>query len=681
MKRWIGICLFAAALCAVNCAVAAESDTMAQLDEALKTVGTFEYGKDSEPLVLIEGIVVEAATDAKQREAVEQQLVKALGSASTRDARSFLCRQLRTIGTAQCVPELEKLLTDPESSHMARYALGSIEDPAASAALHRALFKTSGKVQVGIINTLANRRYSQALPDIAMLLGSFDSRVAEAAVRALGRIGGTQALKLLGAARSRVREKLHQHIDSALLVCAEQLIAEGQPAEAARVYKLCYSPSQSIHFRLAGLRGLVTVEGTKAVPLLVDAIKGEDADIRRGAIGFTSMVKDPNATKAFAGLLPSLPPDTQALMLHALGDRGDSAAAEAVADATKSSHEEVRIAAIEALGGVGDASAVSVLAQAAASAQGREKLVARASIKHLRADGVDAAIMSSVSSGDAKVRVELIHALAERKVTQAIGELEKAAADDDETVRREAIHSLGVLAGEPELKLLVELAVKPKDANDRFVIEQAVGSIFNRIEDKDRQAKPVLAALADAPSDAKPTLLRLLGKSATSKALDAVRAALKEDSNAEVKDAALRTLSEWPNTSPADDLLALASTSSNKTHKVLALRGYIRMAGMSKEPVAMYTRAMKLAERADEKKLVLGGLGSAGSAEALALAEKYLTDKQLQTEAASAVVQIADQLRKNNATRAMAALKNVLDVVENSRIRKKAQGIIEKMEQ
>ena len=72
-----------------------------------------------------------------------------------------------------------------------------------------------------------------------------------------------------------------------------------------------------------------------------------------------------------------------------------------------------------------------------------------------------------------------------------------------------------------------------------------------------------------------------------SKALDAVRAALKkEDLTAEVKDAAVRTLSEWPDAAPADDLLALVNTSSNQTHKVLALRGYIRMAGMTGKPIA-----------------------------------------------------------------------------------------------
>ncbi|MHC4984228.1 MAG: HEAT repeat domain-containing protein [Planctomycetota bacterium] len=680
MKRWLTISIFATALAVVTPAVAAESDTMAKLNQALKAVATFEYGKDSGPLVLVDQIVVEAAKDARQREAVERRIVRALGSASTRDAKSFLCRQLRTIGTARSVPQLAKLLTEPELSHMARYALGRIEDPAAAAALHRALGKTSGKLQVGIVNTLANRRYRPALPNIAKLLRSSDSSVAEASARALGRIGGIQAAKALQAARPGASKALRQRIDNALLICAEQLLADGRTNEAKRIYEKFYSPEQPVHLRLAGLRGLVAAQGPEALSAIMQAAKDPDPDVRRGAIGFMTMVKGQEATKAIAALLPSLPPDAQPLVVRALGGRGDAAAAKAISAATKSQHEAVRIAALEALGEVGDASAVTVLAQAAAAADGREKLVARASLEHLRADGVDAALMRSISYGDARARAEAIRALASRGVMQAIGDLLKAAKDDDKTVRQEAIRAVGTLGSKPELSALVALAVEPKDAKDRAAIEQAIGTIFKRVEDKNTQAGSVLAVLDRAPADAKPTLLRLLGRPATAKALNGVRGALK-DPNAEVRDAAVRTLSEWPDAGPAEDLLVLARTSASRTHKVLALRGYIRMAGMSGDPTAMYVRAMELAERPDDKKLVLGGLGSASSVKALELVEKYLKDKQLQAEAALAAIQIANRLRQNDPTRAKTTLKNVVAAVEDSRVRRKAQDIINEMEQ
>jgi hypothetical protein len=175
-------------------------------------------------------------------------------------------------------------------------------------------------------------------------------------------------------------------------------------------------------------------------------------------------------------------------------------------------------------------------------------------------------------------------------------------------------------------------------------------------------------------------LVRLLGKPATPDALEAVRAALKH-ANDTVKDAAVRTLSEWPNAEPAQELLTLAQTSTNQTHKVLALRGYIRMASMSSNPTGMYARAMSLAERLEDKKLVLAGLGSADSDMALELVELYLVEDELRKEAAQAAIQIAKRLLQNNPSRAMTALKHVVSTAKDSNVRRQAQDVINEMEQ
>ena len=680
MNRRLNIALLVIMLSFNTPVVAAESEIIEQLDQALKDVAKFEYGKDSGPLVRVEQIVVESAMDTKLRDAVERRLIRTLASASTRDAKSFLCRQLRTIGTARCVPELEKLLTDPELSHMARYALGRIDAPEAGVALHRALKKTSGKIKAGIINTLVEVNYGRALGDFMGLIGNSDKDVAIAAIRATGHFPCNSSVSALRRARRSADKDIQIEISAALLTSAEVFLANGDKKRSAAIYEDFYSGNYPGHLRVAGLRGLAISQGAQAAPLLIEAIKGDDSDLRRSSIEFMTMVKGKEATGAFVALLPSLQPDAQVLVLGALGDRGDAAAAQAISAATRSEHEAVRVAALEALGSVGNASAVPLLARTAATAGDREKKVALAGLVLLSGDDVDAVLIRSVNSGDSKVRTEIIRAIAARGVTQATGELLKAATDDNETVRREAIRALGALVDVSELGVLVALAVNPKDAKDRAAIEQTIGTVFRRVKDKDSQAGPLLAALAGAPPDARPMLLRLLGRPATPKALEAVRAALK-DRSAEVRDAAVRTLSEWPNAAPAGQLLALARTSTNRTHKVLALRGYVRMAGMSKDPTTMYIRAMELAERPDDKKLVLGGLGSANSAQALALVERYLKDKKLQAEAALAAVQIAKRLQQNDATRARVALKNVVAVVKDPRIRQQAQDIINEMEQ
>ena len=50
---------------------------------------------------------------------------------------------------------------------MAVYALGSLELPEACQALHRALDKTTGVTQAGIINALADHRFQEAKPELS----------------------------------------------------------------------------------------------------------------------------------------------------------------------------------------------------------------------------------------------------------------------------------------------------------------------------------------------------------------------------------------------------------------------------------------------------------------------------------------------------------------------------------
>jgi len=654
-------------------------DPLAELDSALDAAMAFEYGKDSQPLLTIERIVFESAKDAKLHNAVEQRLLRALGSSGTRDAKEFLCRQLRTIGTAQSVPVLENLLTDPQLSHPARYALGSIEDPAAVAALHRALGRTSGAIQTGIINTLADRRYKPAQGDIVKLLHSRDAQVAQASARALGRLGGEDAVKSLQTARANAAEPMRHVIDLALIRCAEQSLAGGRSGEATRIYERFYRSGEARHLRLAGLRGLVLVKGDQAVPLLIEAIQGTDAELSRDAIGLAPIVKGPEATKAFAALLPKLPAESQELMVRALGNRNDSTAAPAIAAVTRSDHTNVRLAAVEALGSVGDASAVLPLAQAAAAAEGTEKLVARASLLRLQGGEIDTTLIQAAGSGDPEARAECIRALARRKVTKAVEMLFAAAHDDNTTVRHEAIQALGALTAPAELDRLVSLAITPKAPGDRVIISRAIEAAFGRISDREQQAAPVLAALAGASSDAKPVLLLLLRKPATAKSLEAVRKATA-DADLQIRAAATRSLSEWPTPEPADDLLAFVRSSDNQTDKVTALRGYVRMAGLSPDPAAMYLRAMELAQRTEDKKLVFAGLQTADSIQALDLVEQYLANEELRDEAGLAAVQIADRLRQKDATRPKAAVEKVLSANVNARIRKMAQDVINEME-
>ncbi|MGA2501120.1 MAG: HEAT repeat domain-containing protein [Tepidisphaeraceae bacterium] len=679
MNRLITSLILVSMLAVSPAIFAADNDLISRIDESTKALVKFEYGQNANGAERLEDLIPEAAKDPQLRAQAEDRLLRALASDATVDGKALACRHLVNVGSVKCVPVLEPLLTDARLSHPARYALARIADPAACEAMLRATAKTTGVLQVGMINSLGDRRFAPAVPELAKLLSSSDPLVAGAAAAALGKTGGADAVKQLEAARAKAPESLRKAIDNGLIVSADLCLAAAQNAEATRIYKLFYRPETPKHLRLAALRGLVAASGADGVALVVETIKGADKDMQRSAIGFVPMSKGANATKAFADLLPSLPPGAQELLVRALTGRGDAAAAPAITALAKSSDDTVRVAALEALGVLGNASSIAALAQAAADGKDEQQQVARASLVRLPGADVDAALMAALASGEPKIRVEYIRALAGRNTTKALADLLKAARDEDAAVRREAIKAIGALAGEAELPSLIDLAVNPKSPDDRAAVENAVADTFRRVSDPEKQTAALLVAYDNAPAAAKVSLVRLLTRAGTPKALTTVRTTLK-DSDPALQDAAARTLADWPSAEAAEDLLQLASKSANNTHRVLALRGYVRLAGLSKDPTAMYARAMELAASPDDKRLVLAGLGTADSVKALDIVEKYLKDDQLKNEAALAAVAIADKVRGADPARASATIKSVLATATDARVKQSAAAVLGEMQ-
>ncbi len=184
---WLGIALLLA-----QHAAAQDRELLTKIDEALKEAASFEMGGNSGPLQEIKKIVFQLPTDSELREPIEQKLLATLNADATTDAKRFLCQQLRVIGSEKCVPSLAKLLTDPQLSHMARYALGRLEVLTATEALLRALDKTSGDLQAGIIDTLGDRKCTAARNKLIELLRGSDATVAKAAAISLGRLTGSR---------------------------------------------------------------------------------------------------------------------------------------------------------------------------------------------------------------------------------------------------------------------------------------------------------------------------------------------------------------------------------------------------------------------------------------------------------------------------------------------------------
>ncbi len=171
--------------------------------------------------------------------------------------KQFVCRQLSIIGTKRSVPTLGKMLTDEETSDMARYALERIPGAGVNQALRKALRKAEGKAKVGIINSLGQRRDKRAVRALSSLINDSDEEAAAAAVAALGQIADSQATKALVKAKDETSGKLRNLVLDAYLRCADQLANQGKKTQALAIYKELQKKDMPKPIRTAALRGII----------------------------------------------------------------------------------------------------------------------------------------------------------------------------------------------------------------------------------------------------------------------------------------------------------------------------------------------------------------------------------------------------------------------------------------
>jgi len=237
--------------------VAAAQVDSAAADNAFNMLKTYDWGADLAALNPIDQAIIATHSDAAARKAMESRLVDALAGGISRSAQDYVCRKLRVVGTTQSVKALAALLPVEGTSHIARYALERIPDENAVEAMRDALPKVSSKLKPGIIGSLGKRRDTRSIEAISKLLGDPDTQVARAAAQSLGLIGTSASAKELSKFAKIAPANMKMPVADARLICAEQLLADGEKSEAVALYKELQGDDQPAYVKVAAMKGML----------------------------------------------------------------------------------------------------------------------------------------------------------------------------------------------------------------------------------------------------------------------------------------------------------------------------------------------------------------------------------------------------------------------------------------
>ncbi len=661
-----------------------DGKVIAQIQELLQQLKTYDYGQTRVTLTELDALVCASLQKPELKTQIEKEMLSFLQTEATFAGKQFICKELSIIGSKQAAPVLGKLLKDEKTADIALYALERISAPEVDKILLDALDKSAGKAKIGIVNTLGQRKTAKATDKLGKLLTAADPLLAQAAAAALGKIGDEKAANLLEKSLQTSTGVTRCRVLDAYLLCADNLAVNGNTARAMAIYKNLYESKEPAPVRTAALRGLTLNDNAGAVALILSVLQSDDKTLQAAAISLLRELPQNTDFTFIINQLPALSVTGQIQLLTVFAEMNITTAHDAVINATKHEDESVRIAALTALTKLGTEADIVTLAQIAANTKGAEQEAARSSLYLMPGKAVDQTIVQKIPEVENKTRVELVKSTGERNIVSSSLTLLKTSTDEDRSVRRDSWRALALVASPEQLNDLLQIMVKEQDSGLRKEAEKTIVTVAQKYTDTDKQDKPVRELLTKTTDpEIKGSLLQILGKLGNKQALPILRETLK-DKNPDLQAHAIRALSGWPNTEPLNDLLQVTKTSQNEIHQILALRGYIDLLKLENkrpdsESIELYLTAMSLAQNVNEKRMVLSGLGALRSMLAMQTAAKYLDDPALQPEAEAAIMSMLRNVQDRDSDKMVAILTKIKDTTKDDKTRELATMMIDRM--
>ena len=315
------------------------------------------------------------------------------------------CRELARVGTKEAVASLVALLYDYDLSQMARYALETIPDPAVDKALREAANRLHGRLLIGVMGSIGVRRDPKAVRVLARHLDALNPEVAQAAARALGKIGTPAAAKALEAALPNAPGDNKVAFYESLICCADALAAHGERQPAIAIYDRVLEMDLSSQVHTVALRGAILTRQGEGVSMLLDSMREGDFTVFAACMRISQEMPGAQVTRALAGTLSTPYTNRQVLLIETLGHRRDAAALPALLAVAKDGPTPACLAAIRTLPEIGDVSALPTLLELLRAPDKDISNAARESLSALQGKRVDDAVLAMLSDTNSASRI------------------------------------------------------------------------------------------------------------------------------------------------------------------------------------------------------------------------------------------------------------------------------------
>lgn len=512
---------------------------------------------------------------------------------TTLEGKQYACRMLRLCASETSIPVLAEYLNDPGLSSFTRLVFQGLETPAADKALIQALPNVDDMLKVGIIGTLGQRGSTASVKAIKPYLKDVNMEIQRASITALGDIGGKDAAKILN--KAKVAPELSLAKKQALIQCATTL----EPRNAARIYKRL-SKDSNPNLQAAALVGLTKNDPEKSASFVIKQLDSKEPRIQNTAVELIPAL--PTDDLIAAGKLNTkMSPENRAVVIDALADRSDAGIETALIQMMADTNAVVQKAAYAALGKVGETEGTKILI--AAAPENKEAFNALCVLNN---EGTDTAIIHTLESpNDEQTADRMLKCLALRRTRSAIPIVVLMIERPWNNSSKSAIDTFGALVQTEDFSTYAELLVNAQEDEKLKALEKTIPAAARRQPNMEACTLPLIQAFEPAEGEPQYAVLRTLGNMGGEPARELLTESLNR-SDSHMKEAALRGLCSWPNIEVADQLLEQALTAKEENLQVLALRGYIRLAGTAGDFTVAFEMCQKAANATDRPEELKG---------------------------------------------------------------------------
>ena len=582
-------------------------------------------GKNAIVEYALNGVVAYATTPGKDAEkaVVRQGLKQALEACTDNPNKAFLLTLLRNCGEAEDASTFVKYLNDEYLSEWAISGLTSIDG---TEEILLDLMKKGAAPKVALAHAAGIKKMASAEPILMAWLKNADAPTARAIYQSLAQCGTSLSLPVLGKAAKKVGYAWEEtDATAAYLRLMKKLVAEGQAKSAVVAAKALLKDTDKSHVRGAALDIVVAVDGKKALPYLIAALKNDNRDYRVNALRLSESIADEAWYATLAKTLKGkADASVKADILNWLGTNHVTSQVDEVVAQMNASDEEVALAAIGAAGKIGGESALSALI---AQLGGAHSPAAEKALLAFNGK-VDAGILKALDS-EKKVLLPAMRIASARSMEEGAEKVFGLLASSDAEISGAAYQAL---AGVVEPSHFNQLSALLEKGQQVPAIQKAMKNALLPLSKADQLANIQSHMGKSANASLYYPVLAQVG---TSEAIAEIRKGYEGN----YKQAAYEALLTIDNAEMIPVLFEMAQ--ADKTNAQTLLNRYTDLVNKSSQtPIQKfqsYSKALELASDVKLQNRLLSLLGGTHTYQALLVAAPYMDNQPTSESAASAV--------------------------------------------